>query len=320
MRGRNIYFESLVLFSSLSRFFKKNFLFLISYTFSVFLFFLGWVSSTLPGLFLFSLSAYFLVDQFGGRVFSLGDLIIHFSELSIEAKSSIASSFITAIGFYVAFSIGQKSWERQKRIDLTFDIMNGLTEIVSEILNHAFFLKGYYKVAGEAHDILIKDRFSEKGIVNAIVIKDKRSEIELSKNKILVLSKDANTYIGNNCQLFYSKWEGENKIDYLRDCLDEIVHSSQAVIGDFSGCEKDFDIVNAFMKIATIEKYNDREKDLDKGIKKLNRIHGVLRGQFLSPIFKTSFNSVVLSIKIFSDLVKISKDIKNDLKENKKNN
>ena len=114
---------------------------------------LGWITllqralfGTVQGALIFSIFLYWYMEHFGStKPFTSAQLAIWASELSAEATAGVLTSFITVLGFLIAFRAATANWKDQTRTTIRIaaadEIETFFDEFVSLVLDAQIFVE-----------------------------------------------------------------------------------------------------------------------------------------------------------------------------------
>lgn len=105
---------------------------------------------SLLGVLVLSISAYVAAPSLGLTVFSLGELIVWFSEQSEGAQVAVGGAILAALGLVGAYWTAVSAWKAQKEIELRVEAASRLQELFHVAHRYTLDARGYVSALRES--------------------------------------------------------------------------------------------------------------------------------------------------------------------------
>jgi hypothetical protein len=172
---------------------------------------------TLNGLLISSVSLYEYLWFFGDvKPFTAAQLVVWFSGLANEVKSSIITALITVVGFFVAFGAATSGWKEQARATLQISIADEIERFYDEVGKLITSMQIYAESVVNEINRIRSEKFNpenslvlEISIKDAVLFREKRKRLSAmsievyrlsSKHSSLLLPISGALQVLNDCE------------------------------------------------------------------------------------------------------------------------
>jgi hypothetical protein len=244
-------------------------------------------------LFLLSLTIRLLSPYlFNIEPYSVGQLVIWYSDLEIGFKTSIISSYITIIGFLIVFQGSHTMWKKEVTTNLRIKAAEEFSEVFQELQDCISQILSYADEVRFTHD-LIKDNVNRTEIEFQIsyVVKELPSFIE-NRSTFLYLSQRFNTLRGKYSLELNSVVNADkmtNKVSGLLTSLTSYLYPMLPFVGS-----KSPDPIKSFSVSINIDQWPLIEQKMDAASQILIGFQELIPTGLKNPVISMNFSSLLV--------------------------
>ncbi|MBQ26086.1 hypothetical protein [Alcanivorax sp.] len=250
------------------------------------------LTSSLAGVFLLTISLYALLFFFDYEVMSLGELLIYISKLDAGIIASIISSLVTVLGFFIAFSTGRKSWEIQKKTEFSIEVSESLSVIVNDLVDGIINLNIYYSGVIDACSSLEENPHGKQSLSKLRYICRRNDEASAHAKRIQERNSQLISFIGTYTQVFESKIGVSKFLEFIQNRASVASLASHYFVPTIDHANKDSEAVAIFFHFINQEEIQRNKDLLEPLVEEISSAHGYIRGMFLSTIFKSNLRTL----------------------------
>lgn len=274
---------------------SANFLISLQVGVSIFLI-LKFFISNLLGVFLLFLSIYLFSPQIGlVEPFKPFQLIDFIATLPAEYKVATASSFMTAIGFLIAFQVASHSWRKQHQALIMTEASNELWHTydnASKLITKAEIFSNF---------VIQTFKMSEEGCPKGDIefnIKYLYGEYESflnTKQQISTLSSELYSMRDKYYLITSSALGGQRKLDLALEIFSSVAKEIWVFLPEIN--LEAPNLVELFLNNTDLEKFKTLHNSCKKATSYIGYSVGYVKGYLQSPIIKPNIVSVVTTIR-----------------------
>jgi hypothetical protein len=151
---------------------------------------------------------------------TLGELVLWFSELQVEAQTGIATTVITVVGFVAAFQSANAAWIRQTRITVQLAISDEIEDffdgVANSIIDAESWAERFLEAVVQSRDKSKDTRFTMQELQRLL---DERETFFEARRDLVRRSRDVHRILGRHSTVLM-QFSGATQ--GLQDCADAL--------------------------------------------------------------------------------------------------
>jgi hypothetical protein len=243
------------------------------------------------GLLLMSFALYAAMWQMGDtKPLTFGQLLIWIDELPSDAKTGVASSLLTVVGFLVAFHAAAVNWKDEAVADLKVKVADEFSSFYTEasrLIVKAQIYVGSLLEAAELFRTQGPSREAEFRIKHAL---EGASAFHAVRERLSAMSIEVHRLSGQHSSLLATVWSATEMADECEDAFGDVVKAMWVRVPVVLPPTND--VLGQFVSQVDVEECQRFLVVSDEHYDFINGTAGALRGGLLAPIIR--FNIATL--------------------------
>lgn len=253
------------------------------YAYITFMYLISFFVGNIYGMFLLAIVFYFKCDVlFGITPYNIDQLIFWLVSQSESTKAAILSSFITVIGFLLAYATATANWKGQLLANLKLQAAGELDIFFSEFSKLAMDCELYASSLTEAVDKIQKSCSIDEAVFLANYNRDQGQIFIQKRQRLVAMGIDVHGFQGRYSTLFFSTRGLMSSLDVAITAVSSI--NDKLWINVPFHIQDDKSVVQTFVNQVNVADCLALKSAVDKYHGELGFSSGSMRGSLMSTI------------------------------------
>lgn len=253
------------------------------YAFITLMYLIRFLVGNTYGIFLLALFIYFRADElFGISPYTLDQLALWLVSQSESTKTALLSSFITVIGFMLAYATATANWKGQLLANLKLQAAGELDVFFSEYSKLATDCEIYASSLIEAVDKIQKNCTLDKAVFLASYNRDQGQIFIQKRQRLIAMGVDVHSFQGRYSTLLLSAPNLKSSLDAATTAVTNI--NDKLWINVPFHIKGDENVVQTFVNQVNVADCFALKSAVDAYHDELNFSSGAVRGNLMSTV------------------------------------
>jgi hypothetical protein len=253
------------------------------YAFITLMYLIRFLVGNTYGIFLLALFIYYRADElFGISPYTFDQLALWLVSQSESTKTALLSSFITVIGFMLAYATATANWKGQLLANLKLQAAGELDVFFSEYSKLATDCEIYASSLTEAVDKIQKNCTLDKAVFLASYNRDQGKIFIQKRQRLIAMGVDVHSFQGRYSTLFLSAPNLKSSLDAAITAVTNI--NDKLWINVPFHIKGDENVVQTFVNQVNVADCFALKSAVDAHHDELNFSSGVVRGNLMSTV------------------------------------
>lgn len=240
------------------------------------------LTGTVYGAFLVSVMLYFLMREISeSRPYTFDQMLLWVDALDTSAKTAIATSVITILGFLVAFHTATINWKQQAITNLKLNAASGIQLFYNEFLNLVTEIELEAEYVLEAFEAAKKEGINQRTALGIQMALNKIESFLKNRQRLSEMSVEVHELLGRDYSLLGTVW---GVVDALQDCANAVKEITIAMWIRVPSPQVNMpDFYEQFLSEVSPDEWRSLIECCDRNHRFISATIGGVRGSLLSP-------------------------------------